>query len=196
MKIFWQSTLDSLTWFDSRAVEAAAAVVVVVVLWLACMHARLNHCWEFKSRIGKTVLCYTIRFFFFNFYLKGDRFPGLDGSTYLQRSKLTICSLRLLLALGNLVSLFGFLSLLGANTPQLAMWASLGDSVVSLEALQVFGQLHSAWSLVVGLQRQKLAAQLSGLLDVLLWSITLPRLLSLEREEDQLGLVLLEALSI
>ena len=73
----------------------------------------------------------------------GDRFPGLDGSTYLERSKLTICSLRLLLALGNLVSLFGFLSLLGANTSQLAMWASLGVKNYKQKFMQCW--LHAFW---------------------------------------------------
>ena len=102
----------------------------------------------------------------------------------------------LLLALRDFVSLLSLLGLLGADAPELAVRASLGDRVVSLEVLEVFGQLHGARSLAVSLQGQQLAAQLSGLLDVLLRSVALPRLLGLEREEDQLGLVLLEALSV
>jgi hypothetical protein len=68
--------------------------------------------------------------------------------------------------------------------------------VVRLEVLQVLGQLQSARPLSVGLQRHDLAGQLGGLLDVLLGGVTLPRLLGLDGEEDELGLVLLQALRV
>ncbi len=74
----------------------------------------------------------------------------------------------LLLSLGNLVSLFSFLGLLGTNAPQFGVGPGLGDGVVSLEVLQVFCQLQGAWSLSVSLEWHQLAAQLGGLLDVLL----------------------------
>ena len=102
----------------------------------------------------------------------------------------------LLLALRDFVGLLSLLGLLGADAPELAVRAGLGDGVVSLEVLEVFGQLHGARSLAVSLQGHQLAAQLGSLLDVLLGSVALPRLLGLEGEEDQLGLVLLEALSV
>jgi len=74
--------------------------------------------------------------------------------------------------------------------------AGLGDGVVGLKVLEVLRQFHGARSLAVGLQRHQLAAQLGGLLDVLLRGVALPWLLGLQGEEDELGLVLLESLSV
>ena len=102
----------------------------------------------------------------------------------------------LLLSLGNLVSLFSFLGLLGTNAPQFGVGPGLGDGVVSLEVLQVFCQLQGAWSLSVSLEWHQLAAQLGGLLDVLLRSISLPGLLSLKWEEDELSLVFIQTLGV
>ena len=111
-------------------------------------------------------------------------------------NKTFLASHHLLLSLGDLISLFSFLGLLGTDAPQLSVGPGLGNGVVSLEVLQLLCQLHGSGSLSIGLQWQKLAAQLGGLLNVLLRSISLPGLLGLEGEEDQLSLVFFQTLGV
>ena len=92
--------------------------------------------------------------------------------------------------------MFGFLGLLGANSPKLGVRLGLGEGMVSLEVLQLLGELHCPGSFAVGLDWHKLSGELGGLLDVFLGRVALSWLLSLQWEQDQFGLVLLEALGV
>jgi hypothetical protein len=102
----------------------------------------------------------------------------------------------LLLSLGNVVLLLSFLGLLGANTPKLGVRLGLGEGMVSLEVLQLLGELQCPGSFTVGLDGHKLSGELGGLLDVFLRGVALSWLLSLQREQDQLSLVFLKALGV
>ena len=86
---------------------------------------------------------------------------------------------------------FSFPGLFGPDSPKASDGACLTDSIEGLELLEVVCDLHGAGSAYDLLNGHDLADQLAGLLHVLLAGLTLPGLLGVDGEQDQLGLVLL-----
>jgi len=74
--------------------------------------------------------------------------------------------------------------------------ASLTDGVERLEVLHVVRDHHSLLSLHNRLERHDLSGELGGLADLVRGGLSLPWLLGVEWEEDELALVLLETLGV
>ena len=72
----------------------------------------------------------------------------------------------------------------------------LTNGLEGLELLHVLGDLHSSGSLDDGLDGHHLAGQLDSLGQLLSGGVSLAGLLGVEREQDQLGLVFLQALAV
>ena len=72
----------------------------------------------------------------------------------------------------------------------------LADGLEGLEVLQVLSKFHSSGSLDHGLDRHNLSGQLDSLGQLLSSGVSLAGLLGVQREQDQLGLVFLQALSV
>ena len=72
----------------------------------------------------------------------------------------------------------------------------LADGLEGLEVLQVLSKFHSSGSLDHGLDRHNLSGQLDSLGQLLSGRVSLSGLLGVEREQDQLGLVFLQALAV
>jgi len=79
---------------------------------------------------------------------------------------------------------------------QALVGTSLADSLEGLELLKVVSDLHGANSLDSRFDGHNSSCKLNSLRQLLGSSITLAWLLGVQREQDQLGLVLLQALSI
>ena len=102
----------------------------------------------------------------------------------------------LLLSSGDVI-FFGLSLLLLADTVEPLVSARLSDRLVGLERLHVVRDLHGPDPADGLLEwHDAVAQQLGSLLHVLLGGITLPGLASLDGEQDQLGLVLLQSLHI
>merc|ERR1719452_396784 len=100
-----------------------------------------------------------------------------------------------LFLLGELISL-GISGLLGPDSVQALEGASLADGLEGLELLQVVGHLHGAGPLDHRLDGHDSSGQLDSLGKLLSGGITLAWLLGVQGEQDQLGLVLLQALGV
>merc|ERR1719452_355971 len=100
-----------------------------------------------------------------------------------------------LFLLGELISL-GISGLLGPDSVQALEGASLADGLEGLELLQVVGHLHGAGPLDHRLDGHDSTGQLDSLGKLLSSGISLAWLLGVQGEQDQLGLVLLQALGV
>merc|ERR1719150_3224589 len=100
-----------------------------------------------------------------------------------------------LLLLVNVISL-SISGPLGSDTVKSLEGPGLTNGLEGLELLHVVGELHSSGSLDDGLDRHHLSGQLDSLRQLLGSGVALAGLLGVEREQDQLGLVFLQALSV
>ena len=87
-------------------------------------------------------------------------------------------------------------SLLGSDSVQTFEGASLSDGLEGLELLEVVSKGHGSGSLDILLDGHNLSGQLNSLGQFLSAGISLPWLLGVQGEEDELALVFLETLSI
>ena len=101
----------------------------------------------------------------------------------------------LLGGLGQVVGL-SLLGLLSADTPQSCDGSRLANAVEGLELLQIVGQLHGARPLDNLPDGQNMSGQLFGLAHLVGGGVSLPRLLRVDGEHDQLGLVLFQSLHV
>ena len=85
---------------------------------------------------------------------------------------------------------------LGSDASELLEGAGLPDGLESFESLHVISDGHGAGSLDHRLDRHHLSGQLHGLGQLLSAGVSLPGLLGVEREEDQLALVFLQTLGV
>ena len=85
---------------------------------------------------------------------------------------------------------------LGSDTSELLEGAGLADSLESFESLHVISDSHGASSLDDGFDRHHFSSQLHGLGELLGARVSLPGLLRVDGEEDQLALVLLQTLGV
>merc|ERR1719452_385236 len=100
-----------------------------------------------------------------------------------------------LFLLGELISL-GISGLLGPDSVQALEGASLANGLEGLELLQVVGHLHGTSPLDDWLDGHDCSGQLNSLGKLLSGGISLAWLLGVQGEQDQLGLVLLQALGV
>ena len=85
---------------------------------------------------------------------------------------------------------------LGSDSGKLLEGAGLADGLESFESLHVISDGHGAGPLDHGLDGHHFSSQLHGLGELLGARVTLPWLLGVDREEDQLALVLLQTLGV
>ena len=85
---------------------------------------------------------------------------------------------------------------LGSDTVERLEGPGLTDGLEGLELLHVVGELHSSGSLDDGLDGHHLSGQLDSLGQLLSGGVALAGLLGVEGEQDQLGLVFLQALAV
>ena len=85
---------------------------------------------------------------------------------------------------------------LGSDTSELLEGAGLADGLESFESLHVVSDGHGAGSLDNRLDGHHFSSQLHGLGKLLGARVSLPGLLRVDGEEDQLALVLLQTLGV
>ena len=102
---------------------------------------------------------------------------------------------RKLFLLVNVVSL-GVSSSLGSDSMETLVGTSLSDGLESLEALQLISKFQDLELLGLLLDGHQRSRQLDSLGEFLRSGVSLPWLLGVEREEDELALVFLQTLSV